>query len=112
MKHGQDLQSIANNKSGGGANPFQIIGAIIFFIPIIIHAFKWGWIYPILAIIVEPVFTELIGNNSLAFWLWVLFFIGSIILFISRVRKMWRRRKAANQATINPSTPVSMRDYD
>jgi len=105
------LQGIAvearNRKSGPGI--FQTIGAIIFILPIIIHGFKWGWVYPILALLALGILPEALGD-VLGIILGVLLVIGSIWLCKRRVLTMRRRRKQENIPRLY--TPPNMRDYD
>jgi len=104
------LQSIAtearNRKSGLGI--FQIIGIIIFILPIIIHGFKWGWIYPIIALCALMVLPEVLGVFGVI--LGVLLLIGGIWLCRRRVITMKARRALAHMAKLY--TPYDMRDDD
>ena len=103
------LQQIAvearNRKSEFGV--FKTIGAIIFILPIIIHGFKWGWVYPILALLALGILPEALGD-VLGIILGVLLVIGSIWLCVWRVRAMLRKRKLENTPRLY--TPPSMRD--
>jgi len=104
------LQSIAtearNRKSEFGL--FKTIGAIIFILPIIIHAFKWGWVYPILGLFVLDFLTDSLG--VLGIILGVVLMIGSVLLCVWRVRTMRIKRRFENAPQFY--TPSSMRDDD
>ena len=104
------LQQIAvearNRKSGPGI--FQIIGMIIFILPIIIHGFKWGWIYPVISLFALVILPE--GLGVLCVIVGILLMIGSIWLCRRRVLIMRLRREYENMARLY--TPSSMLDDD
>jgi len=105
------LQQIAvearNRKSEFGI--LKTIGTIMFILPIIIHSFKWGWIYPILALLALGILPEALGD-VLGIILGILLVIGSIWLCRRRVLTMRRKRKQENTPRLY--TPPSMRDDD
>ena len=104
------LQSIAaearNRKSEFGL--FKTIGAIIFIIPIIVHSFKWGWIYPIIALFALDFLTDSLGVFGII--LGVVIMIGSVWLCVWRVRTMRMKRRFENAPKLY--TPSNMRDDD
>ena len=107
------LQSIAveagNLKQSVGI--FQIIGMIIFVAPIIIHGFKWGWIYPVLALFVVLPWTFSL-SDVLGVILTIPVLAGSTWLTVKRVRIMKERRRLENEYIADLHTPTGMRDYD
>jgi len=124
-----DLQSIATearNRKSSGMGIFQIIGIIIFVVPIVIHGFKWGWAYPILGFFfatISVVFTALLTNEVfgsealiiIAMIFAVIFiaipiFAGSVLLCVLRFRKMCAERERNNMPELH--TPPTMRDHD
>jgi len=103
------LQSIATEIQKNNRLPLmKAIMGIIFVLPIIIHSFKWGWIFPLISLSLFDWFWYDFGVIGLI--LAILIFIGSIILCIWRVRKMRQKRKTAYVPRLY--TPPSMRDYD
>jgi len=104
------IQQIAvearNRKSGPGI--FQTIGMILFILPIIAHGFKWGWIYPIIALFALVILPE--GLGVLGVIIGILLLVGSIWLCRRRVLAMRRKRKLENMPKLY--TPYSMRDDD
>jgi len=109
-----DLQSIAtearNNKS---SRPpiLQIIGIIIFILPILGHGFKWGWIYPVITLFTLGFMIESLGVFGVI--LWVLLMGGSVWLCRRRVLTMRARRRwetTENTAKLYSST--ILRDDD
>ena len=100
-----DLQSLV--KKGNSPSPLQIIMMVIFILPAIIHGFKWGWIYPILAFFA---FLLLLDLGALGIVLGIPVAAGSIWLCRHRFLKM--REQRGGRSTLNPHTPTGMRDYD
>jgi len=124
-----DLQSIATearNRKSSGMGIFQIIGIIIFIVPIAIHGFKWGWIYPILGFFfaaTSVMFAALLANGVfgseaiviIAMIFAVIFiaipiFAGSVFLCVLRFRKKIVEQERNNMPELH--TPPTMRDYD
>ena len=102
-----DLQSIANNnKPPKAPSIFQIIMMIIFVAPLIAHGFKWGWIYPVIALFTLGILGESLGVVGVV--LWITLMGGSIYLCRKRYRTMKARNRLRN--TLNLRTPSIMRD--
>jgi len=124
-----DLQSIATearNRKSSGMGIFQIIGIIIFIVPIIIHGFKWGWVYPILGFffaVTSVMFTALLVSGAfgseaiiiIAMIFAVIFiaipiFAGGVFLCVLRFRKKIAEQERNNMPELH--TPPAMRDDD
>ena len=124
-----DLQSIATearNRKSSGMGIFQIIGIIIFIVPIVIHGFKWGWAYPILGFffaIISVAFTALLASEAFGveaiiiiamifstIFIAIPIFAGSVFLCVLRFRKMFAERERNNMPELH--TPPTMRDHD
>ena len=103
------LQGIAADIQKNNRLPvLKIIGAIIFILPIVIHGFKWGWIYPTITLFTLGFLIEELRVFGVI--LWILLMTGSIWLCRRRVIIMRNRRNLAN--TPNLYAPSIMRDDD
>ena len=111
--HDNGLQRIASDiRKNNRIPPLKAIMAIIFVLPIIIHGFKWGWIYPIIILIFASDLVEhyLGVSETTSIILQIILFCGGVALCIWRVRKMRKKRKTVYMPRLY--TPSSMRDYD
>ena len=102
------LQSIASDIQKNSSIPIvKIIMAIIFIFPIIVHGFKWGWVYPVLGLLALVILSE-VGVFGVI--LGIIIMLGSAWLCRWRVQKMRLHRKFENMAKLY--TPYSMLDDD